>query len=98
MLLLSTLVALLATNVATAKPVAVFVDSAGTKVFLFDDKCALEDKVTNLPYKVTWEEKGKVFEGCAGPVSWGPVVMMFFPEDKTVAVLPVSVFEKVSSL
>src|SRR5688572_21050302 len=37
----------------------------GARVVLHDDKCAVA-AVANLPYKATWEEKGKVFQGCWG--------------------------------
>ena len=58
----------------------------GAKVVLHDDKCAVAE-VTNLPYKATWEEKGKVFQGCWGARPDAGVVMFYF-DDKTVGIIP----------
>lgn len=58
----------------------------GARVVLHDDKCAVS-AVANLPYKATWEEKGKVFQGCWGARPDAGVVMFYF-DDKTVGIIP----------
>ena len=64
----------------------------GQVITLFDEKCTLKE-VSNLPYRLTWTEKGEVSEGCFG-VRDGMVVM-YFASDKTVGVAPTEVFRKV---
>lgn len=63
----------------------------GVVITLHSEKCALKE-VTNLPARITWEEKGKVTEGCFGAKAG---VVIFYFADKTVGVIPVQVFEKV---
>ena len=58
----------------------------GARIVLHDDKCAV-GAVVNLPYKATWEEKGKVFQGCWGARPDAGVVMFYF-DDKTVGIIP----------
>lgn len=60
----------------------------GARVVLHDDKCAVA-AVANLPYKATWEEKGKVFQGCWGARPDAGVVMFYF-DDKSVGIIPIS--------
>jgi hypothetical protein len=64
------------------------VEADGAKVVLYDDKCAVA-AVANLPYKATWEEKGKVFQGCWGARPDAGVVMFYF-DDKSVGLIPIS--------
>lgn len=45
--------------------------------------------VTNLPYRATWDEGGRRHEGCY-TVKDGLVLAYF--DDRTVAILPLSVF------
>lgn len=66
----------------------------GAKVTLTDEDCKLKDKVTNLPKRATWKEKGKTFEGCFG-VHPGGVVMAYF-SDGSVVIIPVQMFTAVS--
>lgn len=75
-----------------AEPMAV-ADRNGIKITLDTDKCALPE-VTNLPLKATWEEKGKVYQGCWGPNPDVGVVVAYF-DDKTVALIPMQYFEKI---
>jgi hypothetical protein len=58
----------------------------GARIVLHDDKCAV-GAVVNLPYKATWEEKGKVFQGCWGARPDAGIVMFYF-DDKTVGIIP----------
>ena len=79
---------------AQAEPVA-SAAGGGVSISLYTDKCALS-AVSNLPFKATWTEKGKVSQGCYG-VAYQEVVMLYF-EDKTVVVLPVGMFKKVTGV
>lgn len=65
----------------------------GVTITLHKEKCALTE-VSNLPFKVTWEEKGKSYVGCWGLN--GNFVAAFFKEDKSVAVIPAQAFTKVT--
>jgi hypothetical protein len=70
-----------------------FIARSGTAVIvLHDEPCALP-AVTNLLFRATWLQDGKLNEGCWSPSAVLPVVMMYF-DDKTVAVAPVQAFEK----
>lgn len=84
--------AVLACHPLYAKPIAV---SADGLVLLTDEPCALQE-VTNLPGKALWTENGKTTEGCYG-VKFG-VVISYWSVDKTVALIPLSVFRKVTDL
>ena len=64
----------------------------GQIITLFDEKCSLTE-ITNLPFRLTWTDQGKVTEGCFG-VRDGMVVM-YFSADKTVGLAPTEVFRKV---
>jgi hypothetical protein len=81
------LLLLLFANPALGKPVAV-TQGNGIKVTLTDDKCAFTH-VINLPYRATWEQDGRTFEGCFG-IHAGIVVAYF--SDKSIALLPGQAF------
>src|SRR4051812_23975857 len=36
-------------------------EQGGVVITLYDEPCELKDQIANLPYKATWEEKGKVY-------------------------------------
>lgn len=72
-------------------------DAEGAKIELYDEPCKLKDAVSNLPYRATWTEKGKVFEGCFGASGAG-VVVTYWKEDKTVAAIPVDAFKRVQGV
>lgn len=59
----------------------------GVTITLYDDPCELTDKVTNLPFKVTWQENGKTSQGCWGPRPDAQSVVAYF-DDLTVALIP----------
>jgi hypothetical protein len=65
----------------------------GIEITVYTEDCALKNVVSNLPKRATWVEKGKTFEGCAGATQFG--VLIFYFNDKTVAVVPVEHFAKV---
>lgn len=66
----------------------------GVKVVIYEEPCKV-DAVANLPKRATWHEKGKVYEGCMGAHPHFPVLMGYFV-DKTVVILPVEMFSRVS--
>lgn len=78
---------------AYAKPIAQVTHGEVT-IVLHDDQCK-SDAVSNLPYRITWTEKGKTFEGCF-TVNQG-IVVAYFMGDKTVALMPGQVFQPVTS-
>ena len=80
---------------ASAAPVAVGGDG-DIKVTLTDEKCRLP-AVVNLPYRVTWDEKGKTVEGCYGPTQFRGLLMFYFA-DKTAMPMPMSAFQPVTGL
>lgn len=63
-------------------------ESQGIKVILTDEPCKLSDVVKNLPYRATWTERGKVFEGCWAAHPQLPIVMSYW-SDHTVGIIPV---------
>lgn len=67
----------------------------GVVITLTDEPCTLT-VVSNLPYKILWEEKGKTFTGCF-TVNQG-IVVAYFSDDKTVAIMPGQVFAAVTEL
>lgn len=80
---------------AHADVMAQTVTEDGQKIVLTNEPCKLE-AVTNLKHRATWHEKGKVYEGCYGVHPAG-VVLGYFA-DKTVVMIPVQVFTKVTGV
>ena len=77
---------------AHAGPIAEGAGDNGAKITLYSEPCALKN-VTNLANKATWQEKGKVFQGCFGLHPYG-VVLAYF-DDGTVVIMPVDIFREV---
>jgi len=75
-----------------AQPLAVFSDEKGVTVTLTDEDCKLKHLV-QLPYRATWKEPGKVFEGCYGV---RPGMIISYWEDKSIAILPMGAFRPAS--
>lgn len=71
-------------------------EAEGITVTIYEEACQLKE-VTNLPKRATWTEKGKTFEGCIGAHPQFPILMGFF-SDKTVVVLPVQIFTRVTGV
>lgn len=90
-LILGTIVLSLST--AHAAPVAVAANG-GIKITLYDEPCRIP-VVSNFPLRVTWEEGGKVFEGCFGG-NFG-VIAAYFENDRTVAIIPAQAFKPLTS-
>jgi hypothetical protein len=72
-------------------------DSQGIHLELFEEPCQLKEYVTNLPYRATWTEKGKTFEGCFVPYPNVGLVTAYF-SDRTVALIPIDIFKKAVSI
>jgi hypothetical protein len=66
----------------------------GITITLHDDKCALP-AVANLGRKAVWVEGSKTFEGCWGGHPQYPVLLFYFA-DKTVVIVPVEMFKKLT--
>ena len=56
-------------------------------VTLYDDACELTDQIVNIPYKATWQEGGKTFQGCWMARPDAQAALAYFT-DKTVALIP----------
>jgi len=69
-------------------------EGQGVKIVLYNEPCKL-DAVSNLPYRLTWEEKGQISEGCFAPRKDVDAIVAYFASDKSVALIPVSIFHKV---
>lgn len=70
-------------------------ESNGVVITIYDEKCT-HPEVTNLPYRATWAQDGKVFDGCVGAFT-GFGVAAFWFDDKTVSVVPLQLFKKLTS-
>lgn len=90
-ILLATLLFGLWPSLVFAEPVLQVTTPEGIVITLHSDKCELKE-ISNLPYRITWDEKGKTTEGCFG--AKGGMVIFYF-QDKTVGIIPTHVFEKV---
>jgi hypothetical protein len=79
---------------AQGKPLAV-ANAQGATITLTDEpfKC---EAVPQFQYRIIWEEKGKRFEGCFGV--HGPIIVAYFPGDKSLALMPAQVFQPLSSM
>lgn len=86
---LAALLSACAHQIAASNVVAQAVTPRGVTITLMDSACALTDQITNLPRRATWNEGGKVDEGCYDLRP--PMVWMYF-NDKTVVVAPMRVF------
>lgn len=80
---------------AYAAPVAVSSEN-GKEVTLYDDECALKHMV-QLPYRATWKEKGKTYEGCFTILPGAGIVVFFF-DDKSIALFPTNAFKRMRSM
>lgn len=81
-------------NKASAEPRYAAAGDNGAVITLYDDPCELKEQITNLPYKATWSEAGKQFDGCWAPVQQLGIVQMWFT-DKTAFPVPVRVLKPV---
>lgn len=65
----------------------------GVRVTLHNSPCELKE-VSNLKYKATWEEKGKIYQGCWGARTDIGQVMFYF-DDGSVGLIPVNALQPV---
>lgn len=82
-------------SMALSAPMFAF-EGQGVRIVLTDDKCEMSE-VTNLPYRVTWTEKGKTTDGCWGIAFDRERVNILFA-DKTVVSFPPQAFTKVTGV
>jgi hypothetical protein len=82
---------------AQAAPVAQANGPGGEVVTITDEPCALTHIVSGLGNRATWKDKGKTFEGCAGMHPAG-VVVLYFKDDRSIALIPMQAFKPVRSM
>ena len=78
---------------AHAKPTHIAQDGPVT-VTIHDDKCALSAVV--MPYRATWKEGDKTYEGCVGAHPAG--LLIFYFSDKSIVLLAPQAFQRVSGI
>ena len=78
---------------AEARAVAI-ATSQGISITVTDEPCRLK-QVSNLPYRVTWKDGNKTFEGCFTVRPDVNVVVAYF-DDGSVALIPAHAFSMVS--
>jgi len=86
-------VVLLLMAAAQAGPIAVGREG-GITVTLTDEPCAVT-AIANLPGRITWEEHGRIVEGCYTVT--GPMIVAYFA-DRTVVLMPAQLFTKVRAI
>ena len=79
-----------------AEPI-VMASNGKVTITVYSEPCAFPDHVTNLPIRATWNEGGKVIEGCAGRDAENGIAVFWF-SDKTVFTLSLSAFVKVTGV
>lgn len=79
---------------ANAAPVALMSDGQVT-ITLTDEPCKLP-AVSNLQHRATWVEKGKTYQGCWGISPFN--LVMIYSDDRSVAVVPVSLFSRATGV
>ena len=72
-------------------------DNGEMSITLYNEKCESQI-VKNLPIRAVMVEDGVVYEGCAGEVSWGPVILLFMDKKGTVGAIPNSLFKPAKSI
>lgn len=80
-------------TIAQAKPVYIGQDGPVT-ITIHDDKCALS--AVSLPYRATWKEGEKFYEGCVGSHPAG--VLIFYWDDKSIVIVAQSIFRPVTGI
>lgn len=82
-------------KLARAEPIAQ-AKAGNVVITVYNEKCTHQDAITNLPMRATWEENGKVYDGCVGAIPQLGVAMFWFT-DKTMAVVPIEMFAKLTN-
>lgn len=70
--------------------------SHGLVISVTDEACTLK-QVSNLPFRATWRDGRKVYEGCYSVFAEGQAVAAYF-DDGSVAVIPVAAFKPVTGV
>lgn len=78
-----------------ANPMFTAEGEGGAVVVLYDEPCRIKT-LTNLPYRATWAEKGKTFEGCFVPRPEAGMVLFYF-DDGSVGYIPFQMLRKAVS-
>ena len=81
---------------AHAEPIYRASTADGVVITLHKEKCQIKE-VSNAPFRATWLEKGKEFEGCWRPGNSENVVF-YFLGDKTVFDIPAQHFRQVTGV
>lgn len=98
MLLLLLVVLLTAVStIAQAAPVAQATGPGGEVITITDEPCKLTHLVSGLGNRATWKDGGKTYEGCAGAHPAG-VIVLYFREDKSIALVPARLFQPLRSM
>lgn len=80
-------------TIAQAKPVFTATEG-GVTITIHDGACALS--AVTLPYRATWDEAGKHYEGCVGAHPAG--VLIFYWDDRSIVILAQSLFRRVAGI
>jgi hypothetical protein len=75
-----------------ADPIFTAEGEGGATVLLYNEPCQIKT-LTNLPFRATWVEKGKTFEGCFVPRPEAQIVLFYF-DDGTVGYIPFQMLRK----
>lgn len=87
---------ILLVHVIASYAVPVYETTQGAvRVVVYNDPCKL-DAVKNLPVRAVWFENDKEIEGCAGARDDLGVAIIYFA-DKTIAVIPLFAFRRLTS-
>ena len=73
------------------------VDIGSTRISLYNEPCAFSS-IINLPGRAVWLDKNKIYKGCFGVDQVLGVVVLYFMEDRSITILPLDQFVKVSRL
>jgi len=95
-LLLVAIIGALYAGKVFAEPIAA-ANAGGVTITVYKEKCTHVDSITNLPNRATWKEDGKVYDGCVGVIPQLGVAMFWF-SDKTIAVVPLDMFQAVTGV
>ena len=67
----------------------------GIVLMIYDEPCAFTDTVA-MPFKATWTQEGKTLEGCWLPRPDVKVLLFYFPSDKSVFPVHMSLFQRLT--
>lgn len=72
----------------------------GVVITIYDSPCRMENPPSNAPYRATWEERGKVFEGCVAAQQTRPTMFDFAAQfsDRALSCMPAEAFEPLQSM